>query len=401
MTLSRRLRAVTFTAVAGSLLAVPVLATQLLASASAATTLAASGAYTDNYKASYNADPTQPELRTWLAMTSLTANGVTSRPASLPATGQAYVAADSGTALRGSDGTLATLSASTTSTNVVGNGFFRTDANGDFGLLVQERSREALKTASIHETLTLTVGGNAVATAGADYAYDGAVFNAPATSIEYNGPGGRWAVNGTLTRLNWETTAPATTTDVSAPVLSAVSMPSSTSTRAITIGITATDNVAVTQARFANEDGIWSAWQTFAPSMSWTLSSSASTSKGVSTQVRDAAGNESTSIYRTLTYTGTTATADTTAPVLSGVTMPATTATRTISIGLTASDNVGVAQMRFANEDGVWSAWRPFAATATWTLSASTSAYKGVSAQVRDAAGNTSKSIYTKITFTG
>lgn len=364
--------------------------------ASAATTATASGAYTDNYKASFNADPTVWESRTWLAMRSLSANGVGYTPASLPAAGGSYAAGDTGMSLRASDGGSATLTAATTSTNALGQGYFRTDANGDFGLLMQEKSRDALKTAPIHEVLSVVRGGVVVATLSADYTYDAAVFNATAPSLEYNGPGGRWYVNGVATRLNWETSAPSAT-DTTAPLLSSVTMPASTTSRTITIGLSASDNVAVAQARFANEDGIWSAWQTFATSMTWTLSSSTSSYKGVTAQVRDAAGNVSGSLYTRITYTAPT-TPDTTAPVLSNVTVPATTTTRTITIGISASDNVGVAQVRFANEDGVWSAWRTFATTMSWTLSSSAGSYKGVTTQVRDAAGNSSGTLYRKVT---
>lgn len=270
------------------------------ATASAAVTLSATGANTDNYKASYNADPAQPELRTWLALRGVAANGVSYSPSALPATGMSYVAAGTGISLRGSDGSSATLTASTSSTNVVNQGYFRTASSGDFGLLQQEVSRDALRNAPIREVLTLSRGGVAVATLAADYTYDAAVFAAATTSIEYNGPGGRWYVNGVATRLDWETAAPATA-DTTKPVLSGVTLPATTASRIITIGLSATDNVGVAQARFANEDGIWSTWRAFSPSMTWTLSSSTSSYKGVTSQVRDAAGNTSGSIYQRVT----------------------------------------------------------------------------------------------------
>ena len=89
--------------------------------------------------------------------------------------------------------------------------------------------------------------------------------------------------------------------------------------------------------------------------------------------------------------------ADKTAPLLSSVTLPASTTTRVITIKLMASDNVAVTEVRFANEDGVWAAWQPYATQKTWTLSPNAGS-KGVFAQVRDAAKNESNSIYTRIT---
>ena len=375
----------------------------LAGTASAAGTLGASGAVTDNYKASYNADPTRTELRTWLALRSIASGGVTYTPSALPAAGgMSYVAAGTGLALRGSDGSAALLTASTSSGNVAGQGSFRTAPTGEFGLLQQTLSREALRTGPVREVLTLTRGGVALATLAADYTYDAGVYGAPSTSIEHNGPGGRWYVNGVATRLDWESAAPAPapvpTADTTAPVLSGVSVPATTASRTITIGLSASDAVGVAQARFANEDGVWSTWRAFSPSMTWTLSSTASAYKGVTSQVRDAAGNTSTAVYRKVTYRPASTGPDTTAPVLSAVALPATTTSRTVTIGLSASDAVGVAQARFANEDGVWSTWRAFSPSMTWTLSSSTNGYKGVTAQVRDAAGNTSGTIYQRTT---
>ena len=89
--------------------------------------------------------------------------------------------------------------------------------------------------------------------------------------------------------------------------------------------------------------------------------------------------------------------ADNTAPVLSSVKLPTSTTKRAITITLSATDNIAVSEVRFANEDGNWAAWQPYATQKPWTLSPN-AGYKGVFAQVRDAARNESKSIYTRIT---
>ena len=261
---------------------------------------------TDNYKAAYNADPSIRELRTWLATKSVSVGAVTFKPVA-PASGQAYVGAQDGLSVRGSDGSAAMLTAATTSTNTLGQGFFRTASTGEFGLLMQEKTVAALKTAPIRETLTLTRAGIVLATTTVDYTYDQAIANATPGNIEYNGPGGRWFVSGTATRLDWESSPPPAPTptpapgpDKTAPVLSSVTLPASTTKRAITITLSASDNIAVSEVRFANEDGNWAAWQPYATQKPWTLSPNAG-SKGVFAQVRDAARNESKSIYTRIT----------------------------------------------------------------------------------------------------
>jgi hypothetical protein len=86
--------------------------------------------------------------------------------------------------------------------------------------------------------------------------------------------------------------------------------------------------------------------------------------------------------------------ADTAAPILQAIKLPATTESSTVSVDITASDNVRVAQMRFASENGDdWTAWRDFATPAQVQLNAG-QGYRGVNVQVRDAAGNESGVLY-------
>lgn len=286
-----------------TLVAAAALVTTAPPAAQAATPVLTLGSpVTDNYKASYNANPGVRELRTWLATKSVSVGAVTFKPVP-PATGMAYVGAQDGLAVRGSDGSSAVLTAATTSTNTLGQGFFRTAPTGEFGLLMQHKSVTALQTAPIRETLTLTRAGVVLASATVDYTYDRVIATVAPGHIEYNGPSGRWFVAGTATRLDWESSAPAPAPapapagpDTTAPVLGSVVLPASTVTRAITIKLSATDNVAVSEVRFANENGVWTAWQPFAAQKQWTLSAGAGF-KGVFAQVRDAARNESKSIY--------------------------------------------------------------------------------------------------------
>lgn len=88
--------------------------------------------------------------------------------------------------------------------------------------------------------------------------------------------------------------------DKTAPVLSKVTVTTASPSRFATVHLTATDSVAVTQARFANEDGTWGEWQTFKTAMPQ-LMSAGKGYKGVFVQVRDAAGNASTITYTKFT----------------------------------------------------------------------------------------------------
>ncbi|MBC7644748.1 MAG: NHL repeat-containing protein [Thermoleophilia bacterium] len=186
--------------------------------------------------------------------------------------------------------------------------------------------------------------------------------------------------------------------DAVAPVLTGTTVPLTTTTQTITVGITATDNVAVTSMRFANEDGAFGAWINIAATGTQTLTAGYGV-KGVNVQVKDAAGNLSNMIYKTLSYAAVPPPApDNIAPVLTAITVPATTTTQTIAVDITATDNKVVTQVRFANEDGNWGAWIAYAATVNTTLTAGYGP-KGVTAQVRDAAGNESGTIYRTTTF--
>ncbi|MBI5561633.1 MAG: hypothetical protein HY894_02080 [Deltaproteobacteria bacterium] len=68
-----------------------------------------------------------------------------------------------------------------------------------------------------------------------------------------------------------------------------------------------------------------------------------------------------------------------------------TTNTDSASLTLTiaATDNVGVAQMRFSNDHAAWSAWQAYSTMKAWTLT-SANGTKTVYAQFRDGAGNVS-----------
>jgi hypothetical protein len=186
-----------------------------------------------------------------------------------------------------------------------------------------------------------------------------------------------------------------------APTLTQITIPTATMSRNVTVDLTATDNIGLAQVRFANEDGNWGTWKALADPAAHTLTAGLSY-KVVYAQVRDAAGNESAVVTAVSRLVGEDApppaAPDAIAPTLRAITLPATTAARTITIAIDATDDTKVTHVRFANEDGNWGAWGAFSANATHQLSAGYS-IKGVYVQVRDAAGNESGAIYRTLLF--
>ena len=181
--------------------------------------------------------------------------------------------------------------------------------------------------------------------------------------------------------------------DTVAPALTGFTLPAETTTQAVAATTVATDAVGVVQVRFANEDGTWTGWQAFATPKQWTLTAGFG-GKLVYAQVRDAAGNESLVLSARTSYVATQqGPLDAADPALTAVVLPETSPTAAVTVKLTATDDVGVTQVRFANEDGTWGAWKAFAAEVPHTLTAGNT-YKVVYAQVRDAAGRESNVLF-------
>ncbi len=160
-----------------------------------------------------------------------------------------------------------------------------------------------------------------------------------------------------------------------------------TNSAAVTIQLTAPD---VVEARFSNEDGIWSPWQTITTDMAWTLSSGDGLKK-ISVQTRDGAQNESPVAFQQITL-------DTTPPTGLSITINGgATATNNpaVTLALTTGD---ATEMRLQNESGAWSDWMPAATSLAWNLS-SGDGLKQVTLEARDAAGNISSDVSATITL--
>ena len=182
--------------------------------------------------------------------------------------------------------------------------------------------------------------------------------------------------------------------DTTDPLLLTVTLPEFTTEQTIEVTVGATDNVGVVQMRLANEDGNWLAWAPFEPTTNHTLSAGYGR-KGVFVQVRDEALNESGVSYKKLNYVKP---LDIEAPVINSVSIPTPTSTQTLDVTVQAMDNVGVTEMRLANEDGNWMIWVPFKSVTQHSLTGGFGK-KGVFVQVRDDTRNESEVVFTKVLY--
>ncbi|MBC7460966.1 MAG: hypothetical protein H7287_06355, partial [Thermoleophilia bacterium] len=207
-------------------------------------------------------------------------------------------------------------------------------------------------------------------------------------------------------------TPPQPAVDVTAPQLSSVTLPATTAVRAVTLAITATDAVGVTQLRIAQgaDDINAAAWVQHTAQLSVELTAGDGP-KTIRVQVRDAAGNLSAVLAATTIYTAPVVAPPVVvppvvvppvvvpqvkvnqAPVLTEVTLPNPATTQAITVAIDATDDTAVTEMRLASEQGVWGPWTKFDAAATFTLTAGNGA-RGVFVQVRDTERLESKSLY-------
>jgi hypothetical protein len=136
--------------------------------------------------------------------------------------------------------------------------------------------------------------------------------------------------------------------------------------------------------RFSNDGILWTDWEPYATTKSWTLTEGDG-QKTVHVQYRDRARNVSTSYRDTIIL-------DTRAPtgsiIIDGG--KAHTGSVLVTLTLSASDATsGVSHMRFSNNGSTWEAWEPYATTKSWTLSTG-DGEKTVYVRYRDRAGNSS-----------
>jgi hypothetical protein len=154
----------------------------------------------------------------------------------------------------------------------------------------------------------------------------------------------------------------------------------------VNLTLNATDNLSgVAQMAFSNDGTLWSGWETYSLTKTWTLSPGDGF-KSVYALFRDGAGNQSPSPAVSQI------TLDTAAPtgsisINSGD--PYTNA-ETVNLGVDAFDTgSGQLQMSFSNDGSSWSPWETYSNSKVWML-VSGNGSRTVYARFRDAAGNIS-----------
>jgi hypothetical protein len=163
----------------------------------------------------------------------------------------------------------------------------------------------------------------------------------------------------------------------------------------VTVSANATDNVGVVGVQFKLDGANLGTEDTTAPySVSWNTTTAANGAHTLTAVARDAAGNTTTSALVTMTVSN----PDLTRPTLT-ITSPTSNATysttsSSLTLGGTATDNVGVTQVTWANSRG--GSGTASGAT-SWTASGIVLRLgtNGLTVTARDAAGNTATAIVT------
>ncbi|MDQ4126377.1 MAG: hypothetical protein M3151_00220 [Actinomycetota bacterium] len=158
----------------------------------------------------------------------------------------------------------------------------------------------------------------------------------------------------------------------------------------------ATDNDCEPLDPAVHPGATWSAWEPYATTKSWTLSSGDGT-KVVYIQYRDGARNVSAKVRDAIKL-------DTAVPggtvVINGG--AASTTGSSVTLTLSASDPApasGVVKVRFRNENTrEWSSWQTYSTSKSWTLSAGAGTKK-VYVQYKDRAGNVSPTAGDSISY--
>ncbi len=171
----------------------------------------------------------------------------------------------------------------------------------------------------------------------------------------------------------------------------------STTSTSVTLTLSCSDSgSSCSQMQFSNDNSTYSAFEAYATSKSWTLTSGDGT-KTVYVKYKDAVGNVSAAFNDTITLS----TPDTVAPtgtvsINSGA---ASTNSTSATLTLTCSDSAsGCSQMQFSNDNSTYSTLETYATSKSWTLSAGDGT-KTVYVKYKDAAGNISAAFNDTITL--
>ena len=180
--------------------------------------------------------------------------------------------------------------------------------------------------------------------------------------------------------------------DRTKPVVSIISPTSgSTVSGTVTIQVSATDNVGVTQVSVDVDGSLLATGSTAPYNFSWNTSAATSGTHTITATAKDAAGNSSaisTQVGINVAPSG-----DITAPTVS-ITSPASgssfTAGATVSVGVSASDNVGVSSVVFSVDGTLQNTLTAAPYNFSWNSAGVASGTHTLMATAKDAAGNTS-----------
>lgn len=179
-------------------------------------TMSFTGGRTDNYKACWNADPAAHERRTWGLFTALVVTSKT-KTATSSTTWVAQDADVAGNRLSSVLSMRATSGSATGSLQMriksgpISGSQFRTSGGAGFGPLIVVAAKPGFNApGTIELTLTSSTGAK-VATGDVTYAPASSISNQPmpncnsatGAQLEWNGPGGQFAANGSPWAFNW------------------------------------------------------------------------------------------------------------------------------------------------------------------------------------------------------
>ena len=189
------------------------------------------------------------------------------------------------------------------------------------------------------------------------------------------------------------------TTDPNVTITSPSAGTTYTSANTVSINASASDNVGVTQVRFY-KNGALQGTDTTAPySRNWSFSSANNGSHNWTAIAYDAAGNSKTSTAVNLTVNINTG--DTTDPNVT-ITSPASgttyTSASTVSIYASASDNVGVTEVRFFKNGVLQGTDTTAPYSRSWSFSSANNGSHSWTAVAYDAAGNSKTSSAVNLT---
>jgi hypothetical protein len=161
-----------------------------------------------------------------------------------------------------------------------------------------------------------------------------------------------------------------------------------TTSTSVTLTLSASDtDSGVSQMRFSADGTNWSTWETSAASKSYKFADPDGT-KTVFAQVRDAAGNASSTVSDTI---GLDCAGPSGTVIIDGGASWTTSTSVTLTLSATDACS-GLASMRFSTDGTTWSTWETCATSKSYTL-ADSDGTKAVYAQFRDVAGNPSPAV--------